>query len=400
MKVEKRQAPFHKEQWMKQPPASDFMLEPEIVYLNHGSFGACPRPVFETYQRWQLMLERQPVRFLGREIADHMSAARAALAAFVGCKQDDIVYFTNPTTALNTVARSLDLQPGDEILTTDHEYGALDRTWRFICAKTGAVYRRQPIPLPIESEEQVIETLWRGVTERTRAIFISHITSPTALRFPVKAVCRRARRTGLLTIVDGAHAPGQISLDMRDLGADFYAGACHKWLCAPKGSAFLYARRQVQHLLEPLVVSWGWEADEPGASTFVDHHQWQGTRDPAAFLTVPDAIAYQRRHDWPQVRTKCHELARSARARIQQLTGLAPICPDSTEWYVQMFAARLPQVDAGALQRSLYERHRVEVVVHPWEELVLLRVSIQAYNDEEHLDILLQALRDLLPYSR
>jgi isopenicillin-N epimerase len=382
---------------MKQPPAAEFMLDPDIIYLNHGSFGACPRPVFEAYQRWQRNLERQPTRFLGREIVDHMSAARAALADFVGCEPDDVVYFSNPTTALNMVARSLALEPGDEILATNHEYGALDRTWRFVCGNSGAAYRRQAIPLPIESEEQVVEALWEGVTERTRAVFISHITSPTALRFPVKAVCRRARQAGLLTIVDGAHAPGQIPLDLENLGADVYAGACHKWLCAPKGAAFLYARKGVQSLLQPLVVSWGWQAEQPGESTFVDHHEWQGTRDPASFLTVPDAIAYQRKNNWAVVRERCHALARTARTGVHELTGLDPLCPDSNNWYAQMFAARLPQVDAETLQRALYERHRIEVVVQRWQGLTLLRVSVQAYNDEAQIETLLRALDELLP---
>lgn len=388
---------FDDEPRMKQPPASDFMLDPDVIYLNHGSFGACPQPVFEAYQSWQRILERQPTRFLGREIAERMSAARAALADFIGCQPDDVVYFTNPTTALNMVARSLRLKPGDEILATDHEYGALDRTWRFLCGKSGAVYRRQPIPLPIESEEHVVDALWEGVTERTRAVFISHITSPTALRFPAKAICWRAREAGLLTIVDGAHAPGQIALDLEDLRADFYTGACHKWLCAPKGAAFLYARKPVQHLLEPLVVSWGWQAEEPGGSTFVDHHEWQGTRDPAAFLTVPEAIAYQHRHDWGRVRERCHALARTARAHVHERTGLDPICPDSSDWYIQMFAARLPQVDAEGLQCALYEHHGIEVVVQRWNDVPLLRVSVQAYNDELQIEALLQALGERLP---
>ena len=202
-----------------------FLLDPDVVFLNHGSFGACPLPVFETYQTWQRELERQPVAFLGRQAAALMAHARTQLAAYLGAAADEIVYFPNPTTAINMVARSLRLRPHDEILTTDHEYGAMDRTWRFICHQTGARYVRQPIPLPVTDAEVWVETFWHGVTERTKVIFLSHITSPTALTFPVEAICRRARAAGLLCIVDGAHAPGHIPLHLPAIGADLYTGA-------------------------------------------------------------------------------------------------------------------------------------------------------------------------------
>ena len=201
---------------------------------------------------------------------------------------------------------ALRLRPGDEILTTDHEYGAMDRTWRYICDQIGARYVQRPIPLPVTTHADFVEHFWAGVTERTRIIFISHITSPTALTFPVAEICRRARAAGILTIVDGAHAPGQLPLNLVELGADIYTGACHKWLCAPKGAAFLYARPEVQPWLEPLVVSWGWEAEKPGPSRFVDWHEWQGTRDLAAYLTVPAAIRFQAEHAWDDVRRRCH----------------------------------------------------------------------------------------------
>ena len=267
---------------MSLPTKADFLLDPDIHFLNHGSFGACPRPVFEAYQRWQAELERQPVEFLGRRATDLLAASRAALAAYLGADTDDLVYFPNPTTAINMVARNvarlaaednregspLRLRPGDEILTTDHEYGALDRTWRYICEQIGVRYVRRPIHLPVTTHADFVERFWAGVTERTRIIFISHITSPTALIFPVAEICRRARAAGILTIVDGAHAPGQLPLNLTELGADIYTGACHKWLCAPKGAAFLYVRPEVQPWLEPLVVSWGWEAERPGPSPF------------------------------------------------------------------------------------------------------------------------------------
>ncbi len=373
-----------------------FLLDPEITFLNHGSFGACPKPVFEVYQTWQRELEWQPIEFLGQKSVALLAEARARLATYVGVAAQDVVFFPNPTTALNMVIRSLDLHPGDEILTTDHEYGALDRTWRFVCRKTGARYVQQPIPLPVTTHADFVETLWAGVTERTRVIFISHITSPTALIFPVQEICRRARDAGLLSIVDGAHAPGQVPLNLTTLGADVYAGACHKWLCAPKGSAFVFVRRKAQGMLEPLVVSWGWESEEPSDSLFIDHHEWQGTRDIAAFLSVPAAIEFQAQHDWETVRQRCQALASETRQRLNALTGLDPICPDSPEWFTHMFAARLPDVDLDLLKERLYTEFHIEVPLFRWNDRPLIRVSFQAYNDRADADALIDALYQLL----
>jgi isopenicillin-N epimerase len=381
-----------------------FLLRPDVVFLNHGSFGACPRPVFDVYQAWQLELERQPVEFLGRRFVELMRTARQALAAYVGADADDLVYVPNATTGLNVVARSLPLEPGDEVLATNHEYGALDRTWRFVCQKRGVRYVNQPLPLPLESSEQVVDTIWAGVTPRTRVLFLSHITSPTALILPVTALIRRARDAGILTVVDGAHAPGQIPLDLTALGADFYAGNPHKWIMAPKGAGFLYARREVQHLVEPLVVSWGWEPErtsllslDDGASRFVLEQEWQGTRDPAAYLSVPVAIQFQAEHDWPRVRQECHALLREARPRLEELTGLPPLCPDSPEWYAQMAAFPLPACDGAVLQRRLYDEYRVEVPIIEWQERQFVRVSVQGYNTQGDVQALIAALQVLLP---
>ncbi|MEJ2737902.1 MAG: aminotransferase class V-fold PLP-dependent enzyme, partial [Anaerolineae bacterium] len=304
-----------------------FLLRPGVVFLNHGSFGACPRPVFEAYRAWQLALQRQPVEFLARRFQELMHGARAALGAYLGAAPDDLVYVPNATTALNVVARSLPLQAGDEVLSTDHEYGAIDRTWRFVCARRGARYVNHPLPLPLESTPQVVDTIWSGVTGRTKVLSLSHVTSPTALILPVEELVCRARQAGILTVVDGAHAPGQIPLDLSAIGADFYAGNLHKWVCAPPGSGFLHARREMQHLLQPLVVSWGWQSDTPGPSRFVDEQEWQGTRDIAAYLSVPAAIRFQAEHDWPAVRDRCHALVQYARRAIAAVTGLPPICP-------------------------------------------------------------------------
>jgi isopenicillin-N epimerase len=307
------------------------------------------------------------------------------------------VYFPNPTTALNVVARSLDLKPGDEILASDHEYGAMDRTWRFICSRRGASYIQAMVPLPLSDHQEVIDHIWAQVSPRTKAIFLSHITSPTAIRFPVEEVCKRARQEGLLTIIDGAHAPGQVDLNLGALGADFYAGACHKWLCAPKGASFLYARREAQALLEPLIVSWGWEAEKPGPSALIDHHEWQGTRDIAAFLSVPAAIEFQRAQDWPSVRRRCHQLALDLRRRLLDIFGYPELIPAGEDWFVQMFAVQLPELDPEALQHTLLEKHNIEVVARCWNRLPLLRVSVQAYNNSEDCDALLHALALSIP---
>jgi len=377
---------------------NQFLLDPEITFLNHGSFGACPRPVFEAYLQWQLELERQPVDFLGRQAVGLLGIARAKLGEYLGCDAEDVVYFPNPTTAINMVARNLDLKPGDEILTTDHEYGAMSRTWGFICHKTGAKYIQRPVPLPVTSQEEFVENFWQGVTDRTQVVFISHITSPTALIFPVQEICRRARDAGILSIVDGAHAPGQIPVDLREIGADFYTGACHKWMLSPKGSSFLYACKEVQESLDPLVVSWGYQPD-PGFGSgkqFIDYHEWQGTRDIAAFLAVPAAVEFMAANNWEEVGDSCHRLAVNAVERINAQTGLESIVPDGEEWFGQMVTARLPEVDVDALQVQLYDQYQIEIPLIRWNDQPLIRVSIQAYNSKEDVDTLLAALRSLL----
>lgn len=384
---------------------SHFLLDPDIHFLNHGSFGSCPAEVFDAYHRWQAEVERQPVALLGRRADELLAESRAALAAYLGVAADDVIYFPNPTTAINMAARNLAradspvrLRPGDEILTTDHEYGAMDRTWRYVCRHTGATYVQQPIPLPVTTHADFVERFWAGVTGRTRIIFLSHVTSPTALTFPVSEICRRARAAGLLTIVDGAHAPGQIPLNLAELGADLYTGACHKWLCAPKGAAFLYARRDLHAWLEPLVISWGWESGVPADAQFVTWHQWQGTRDIAVYLAVPAAIAFQAKHRWDAVRAACRALASATRQRVNALAGQSPICPDRPEWFTQFFAARLPdRTDLAALKRRLYDEYRVEAPTVCWNEQPFIRVSFQAYNDQADADALMEGLAALLP---
>jgi isopenicillin-N epimerase len=373
-----------------------FLLDPEVAFLNHGSFGAVPRPVFATYQQWQGELERQPVEFLGRRFVDLLREARSVLATYVRTSADNLVFVPNATEALNIVAHSLQLNPGDEIVTTDHEYGAMDRMWQFICHRTGAIYRPVHVPLPVTTAADVVNRLWAAVTSRTRVLFLSHLTSPTALVFPVGELCRRARDAGVLSIVDGAHALGQLPLDLETMGPDFYAANAHKWLCAPKGSAFLYARPAAQPLVVPRVVSWGDQAPCVSGSRFLDELQWTGTRDIAAYLTVPAAIRFWAEHHWEDSRIRCHALARYARETIAKLTGLPQISPDSMDWFVQMTTVPLPPCDGPGLKARLYEEFRVEVPVVEWQGRQFLRVSIHAYNTRQDVDRLTEALRAVL----
>lgn len=374
-----------------------FFIDENVIFLNHGSYGACPRKVFRIYQDFQNELEQQPVEFLSRRAPEFLAEARKELAEYLNIGANDVVYFPNPTTAINMVVRSLNLQPGDEILTTDHEYGAMDRTWRFICQKTGAKYITKSIPLPVTSHADFVGTFWSKVSSRTKVIFLSHITSPTALIFPVEEICMRARQYGILSIVDGAHSPGQIPLDLNLIGADIYTGACHKWLCAPKGAAFLYAHPDIQPILDPLVVSWGYEAENPGPSQYIDYHEWQGTRDLAAFLSVPSAIRFQQENSWHQVRASCHEFARQARDQINTITDLEPICPDTPDWFAQMVAVRLPKnINPEALREHLINEYHIEVLAHYWNDQPLMRICFQAYNRQSDLDALLAALNDIL----
>jgi isopenicillin-N epimerase len=376
----------------------EFLLDPDIIFLNHGSFGACPRPVFEAYQHWQGELERQPVEFLSRRLRGLLAQARQPLGDLVCSDPTDLVYVPNATTAVNAVARSLvralSLGPGDEILTTDHEYGAAARAWRFVCRHSGARLVEHPLSIPVTTQEVVADALWAGVTDRTRVIFLSHITSPTALVLPVAEICRRARDAGIMTVIDGAHALGQIDLDMASIGADFYIANAHKWLLAPKGCAFLYARPDRQRLLDPLVVSWGWDGDRPGRSTFLDYFEWTGTADPAAYLSVPTAIRFQQQHDWRGVRTACRALLADLRRRIVDLSGLRPPCPDTPGWTAQMISLPLPPGwgEPARLQARLWDEFRIEVPVLAWNGKTLIRISIQAYNSPADGDRLLAAL--------
>lgn len=380
----------------RSPLKSLFLLDPEITYLNFGSFGACPRRVFDDYQRWQLLLEREPVQFIAFNGVANLKASREALAAYIHCDGDDLVYVTNPSYAVNIVAKNLRLGPGDEILSTNIEYGALDRTWNYYCRKAGAKYVRQPIPLPVTSKEELIEAFWKGWSKNTKAIFISQITSSTALRLPVAEICKEAKERGLLTIVDGAHVPGHIPLDLSALAADVYTGACHKWMMAPKGCSFLYVKRELQHLFDPLVVSWGYESAAPSHSQFLDYHQMQGTRDFSAFLTVPAAIEFMKTHNWESVAADCRRLAAANYQRFCDLVGSAPLCPVNDEFLGQMCSIPIRTEAPEQLQRQLYEQYRIEVPVMRQEERVFLRYSLNGFNDQADLDRLYEAVKEII----
>jgi isopenicillin-N epimerase len=356
-----------------------FLLDPDVAHLNHGGYGACSRLVFEEYQRLQRELEAGPTDFFQRRLGDWpwvlgdshglLADARVRLAAFVGAGPADLVFARNATSALNAVIRSLRVRPEEEVLTTAHEYGAIVNTWAFV-----------GVNLVLCEPDELVER----IGPRTRAICMSHITSPTALVLPVAEICAEARRAGVLTIVDGAHAPGHVALDLDAIGADIYVGDCHKWLCAPKGSGFLWARPEHQRWIAPLVISWGYrdEAD------FAELHGWAGTLDPAAYLAVPKAIEVHATFDLAGVRT----LADTTEARLAERGfGRHPGVPAPF-----MRAIELPAGDPNVLWRRLYDEHRVEAPVYAFEDKRILRVSIGPYNDEDDVDRLLDALERLV----
>ena len=342
----------------------EFLLDPGVTFLNHGSYGACPAPVFARYQELQRELERNPVEFLARRFDELTAGSRAALATFVGARPDDLVFVPNATAGLNAVIRSLRLEPGDEVLTTRHEYGAVTRTWKFVGAKL--VYA--------EPDELV---------GRDRAADEGRLGQPHHLADRARA----ARGGDLRCGAGGGRArdrrrrarAGQLPLDLEALGADVYAGNCHKWLCAPKGAGFLWARPEHQRWIEPLVISWGYGDDR----TFADRHGWQGTRDPAAALTIPAAIEAHATFDLE----RCRRLAVSFHDRLPPV-GSTPA--------PQMWATEVATDEPEELQRRLFDEHALEVVVREWEGRSLLRISIAPYNEEADVERLLAALDDLL----
>ncbi|QDU75772.1 Isopenicillin N epimerase [Bremerella volcania] len=376
---------------------SDFLLDPDVVFLNHGSFGACPRLVFDQYQRWQRELERQPVRFLQRELPQLLADARRQLAEYLGAHSTEVVLVPNPTFAANTIARCLPLGAGDEVLISDQEYGACRFAFQYAAQKKGFRVVEQSIPLPVESDEAIVEAFWQGVTKDTRLIFISHITSTTALTLPVAKICQRARDAGILTMIDGAHAPGQIDVNLKEIGADFYTATCHKWMCAPKGSGFFFVREDRQHLVEPLVVGWGWGPEKTfhRENEFISNHEWLGTHDPAAYLAVPAAIAWHKEHFTSEARERSREFARLAVNLASQIDGIERVHPDAFFQQMGLIDITAKKVDDHVQFKSrLYDAYKIEVPVIRWRDRTLIRVSTHAYTTEDHIHTFAQALKE------
>ena len=380
-----------------------FLLDPDIVFLNHGSFGACPKPIFDEYQEWQRKLETRPVKFQAEEVFTHLENSRRALGEYINCDKDDLVYFPNPTHAVSNLIPSLNLSERDEVLTTDQEYGACDRAWVYYSEKSGFKYINSEIPLPIMSIEESCQRFWSKATPQTKYVYLSHITSSTALILPIDKIVKEAKVRGIKTIIDGAHVPGHIPLDIKAMDPDYYTGACHKWLCCPKGVSFLYVRKELQDRMQPLVFSWGWgeEYDEFKASTqlhsesrFVNIFQWQGTRDMSAFLTVPASIEFQNQYDWDSVRSRCREMVLDTRNRITELTRLPQLCPD--DWLGQMATILFPMDDTVAFKERLYDDHQIEIPTMAHEGHTAFRISIQGYNSEADVDHLIRTLKSFI----
>lgn len=373
-----------------------FQLDDSITFLNHGSFGACPKPIFEEYQRLQKELELDPVNFITKKQPEYLKVARKSLSEFLGSHYNDLYFVPNPTFAINTIMRSLNLNPGDEILATNHEYGAMDRTWNFYSKKSGIKYVRQPISLPITSKEQILEEFWKGYSSNTKVIFLNHFSSATALIFPVKEICDKAQELGLITIIDGAHVPGHIDLNLTELNPDYYTGTLHKWMLAPKGSSFLYVKNEFQADLEPLIVSWGYESLFPGESQFIDYHEFRGTEDLSAYLSTPKVIEFLKENNWQQVSEKCKKLVAENYARFCNLLNTQPICPINNEFLGQMASIPIRTSKPLELKEVLYNQYKIQIPVMPLNNQIYIRYSINAYNSQEDLDILYSALEDII----
>ena len=386
-------------------------IEPGVAFLNHGSYGACPSVVLRHQAALRAEMEAEPVRFLGRELDDRLDAARAALGAFVGADPDDLAFVANATGGINAVLRALRFGPGDELLTTDHVYGACRNTLDFVADRTGARVIIATIPFPVGSPEEIVDAVLAQVTPRTRLALLDHITSPTGLILPIERLIAALAQRSVETLVDGAHAPGMVPLDLRRLGAAYYSANCHKWLCTPKGSAFLWVRRDRQPDVHPLTISHGATGDRPGRSRFRLEFDWTGTQDPTAWLTVPMAIEYLRRlvpGGWPALMARNRALALEARRLLCAAVGTAPVCPDAM--IGALAAVRLPDnptADHGwrvrdPLQGRLVEGWGIEVPIMRWPAPPhrLVRVSAQLYNRPEQYARLAEALGKELAAER
>lgn len=373
----------------------EWKLRPGTVYLNHGSFGPPPTRVVEQQQIWKTQVDSQPMDFFVRQHAPAWRAARQRLAEWIRASAGDLVFVENATHGMNVVANSLPLRTGDEVLLTDHEYGAVERIWQRRCSQVGAVLRVTKLPQPIESVEQVVAAVLRGVTDRTRLLVVSHITSPTAIILPVKQLCAAARERNVVTCIDGPHAPAQVAVNIHDIGCDFYAASCHKWLSAPFGSGFLYVAPQWQSAIATPQLSWGLlRPDRP--QKWDEEFIWCGTRDPSPYLTVPAAIEFLEHVGLTAFRQRTHWLASYARNRLSGFASRPPLVPDSSEWYGSMAHMPLPPVDTQRLQSSLWQQHGIEVPIVDWGGNQWIRVSCHLYNSTAEIDRLVKAIGELI----
>jgi isopenicillin-N epimerase len=374
-----------------------FLLDPEVVFLNHGSFGACPRPVLEKQTELRARMERQPVLFF-RDLEKLLDESRAALAAFVGADPDDLAFVKNASTGVSTVVRSLDLRAGDELLTTSHAYNACHNALRAQESRGVKVVVAE-VPFPVRSPAQVVEAVIARATARTRLALIDHVTSPTGLLFPVAEIVRALEARGIDSLVDGAHVPGMLPLDLRALSAAYYTGNCHKWMCTPKGSAFLWVRRDRQDGLLPLTISHGYNAPRTDRSRFRLLFDLQGTDDATALLCIPESIRFLGSllpGGFPELMRRNRSLALEARALLCGALGIPEPAPESM--IGSLATVVLPDGPAEPLQRALWEKRRIEVPVWPFPGAPrrILRIAAQIYNSIDDYRALAAALRETL----
>lgn len=373
-----------------------FLLRDGITFLNFGSFGATPKELFDDYVRWQLLLEKEPVQFITVDGYRYLNVARNALAAFISCDAENLIFVPNPTHAINIIAKNIRLNHGEEILSTSLEYGAMDRTWDYYCEQLGAKYIQQPISLPIESKESFLIEFWKGYSDKTKVIFISQITSSTGLILPVKEICAEAKKRGLITIVDGAHVPAHIDLNLAELKADFYTGACHKWMMTPKGSSFLYVHPNFQHQLDPLIVSWGYKSSTPSNSQFFDYHQFNGTRDFSAYLTIPKSIEFMKKHAWKEKTEACRNQLIDNAPKLFKLLNTKPLAPLTKEFFGQLCSAEIKTNEPEKLQRLLFEQYKIEIPVMRHKDKCYIRFSFQVFNTSAEIDYLISCLNEVI----
>jgi isopenicillin-N epimerase len=385
--------------------ATHWPLDPDVAFLNHGSFGACPGPVLAAQQRWRDRMEREPVRFLSRELPGLLAEARRALGAFVGADPDDLAFLPNATSGVNAVLRSLALGPGEEVLVTSHGYNACVNAARYAAERSGARVVVAAVPFPIDSPEHAVDAVLAATTPRTRLAVVDHVTSPTGLIFPIERLVVALAARGIDTCVDGAHAPGMLPLDLTALGAAYYSGNCHKWLCAPKGAAFLHVRRDRQLGVRPLVISHGANAVLDGQSRFRAEFDWMGTDDPSPYLAVPDALRFLEAlvpGGWPALMAGNRAMALAARDVLARALGVGPPAPDAMIGALAALPLPPGAAPAGArrdpLQAVLMERFGIEVPVMLWPTAParLIRVSAQIYNRPDQYERLADALTSAL----